>query len=185
MIAYLNGVVKSLEGDTVVIDVGGVGYEAHITPTAARQIAVGDKLELHIAEHIKEDHYSLFGFLTNLERATYGQLTSVSGVGPKAAMAVLAAHSSGEIDSAIIEGKIELFSTISGIGKKTAQRIILELQGKLVEAPTKASLADDAAYQALLSLGYQAAQARKMLAPIDINLPIDARVKAALQGKTK
>lgn len=185
MIAYLHGKVKSREVATLVVDVNGIGYEVQLTPTAADTVTIGSEIELYIAEHIKEDHYSLFGFLTPLERSVYHQLTSVSGVGPKAAMAVLAAHTPQEVEAAIINDKVEVFSAISGLGKKTAQRIILELKGKLVEPAVKTALQTDQAYVALLSLGYPAHQAKVMLSGVDSDLPLEARVKAALQGDSK
>lgn len=181
MIAYLKGQVKSRESGAVVLDVGGVGYEIFVAPATAEQINVGNQAEFFIAENIKEDHYTLFGFLTTAERAIYYQLTSVSGVGPKAAISILAQHNPDEIETAIVKGSIELFSAVSGVGKKTAQRIILELKGKLVQPDEKAIPKNDPAHQALVSLGYQPAQAKEMLEHVATDLPLDARVKAALK----
>lgn len=182
MIAYLKGQLQSLSGQSAIILVGGVGYEVLLTPQLIARLTIGDEIELYIAEHIKEDHYSLLGFATPVERSIYFQLTSVSGVGPKAALAVLATHQSAEVEKAIIDGQVEVFSAVPGVGKKTAQRIILELKGKLTEPQVVSSSTSDPAYQALLSLGYQGSQAKSMLVNISADLPTEARVKAALKG---
>lgn len=182
MIAYLKGRVKSSDSGALILDVNGVGYEIIVSSSTAEQLNIGTQAELFIAENIKEDHYTLFGFLTTQERAIYYQLTSVSGVGPKAAISILAIHSSTEIEAAIVKGSVELFSAVSGVGKKTAQRIILELRGKLVPVTEKTATKDDPAHQALVSLGYQSGQAKEMLDSVPRDLPLDERVKSALKG---
>ncbi len=182
MIAYLKGTLQDVSGQTAIVLVGGVGYEVFISPQLAAEITPGIEAEFYIAENIKEDHFTLFGFKTMSERNIYFQLISVTGVGPKAAMSILSTHDPVEIESAIAAGKIELFSAVSGVGKKTAQRIILELKGKLVQVPTETVSNSDPAFQALTSLGYQSVQAKDMLENITRDLPLDERVKLALKG---
>lgn len=185
MIAYLKGQLQKLSGQSAIVLVNGVGYEVLLTPQAALQLAASDEVELYVAEHIKEDQYSLFGFQTAAERILYYQLTSVSGVGPKAAMAILSAHSVAEIEAAIANGDIALFAGVSGVGKKTAQRVILELKGKLdVEQIGKSSAADPV-YQALIGLGFAPKQVEEMMRGLPAELSTEEKIKQALRGAKK
>jgi len=185
MIAKITGTVFEKTAASVIIDVGGIGYEVVVASTLLDELALNAKTTLYTAEHIKEDDYTLYGFLQSNGRAMYHQLTSVSGVGPKAAMAILSKHTVEEIQSAIIADNISLFSNVSGIGKKTAQRIILDIKGKLVAAPADKPKDDDQAHQALLSLGYTSKDAHAALQDVDKNLSTNERVKLALKGVTK
>ncbi len=182
MIAKISGTVSEKLATSIIVDVMGVGYEVFLTPRAYETITPEENVNLYIAEQIKEDEHTLYGFIHLDERQMYFQLNSVSGVGPKAAMAILSHHKVDDIQEGIMADNITLFSNVSGIGKKTAQRIILELKGKLVEAPEKKSAPDDPAYLALLSLGYNAKDATKALEGIDTNLETNERVKQALKG---
>ncbi len=185
MIAKITGTVAEKTPGSVIVDVAGVGYEVIMSPGGLDQLEAASTATLYIAEHIKEDDYSLYGFLEMAGRAMYYQLTSVSGVGPKAAMAILAHHSVDEIQAAILADNISLFSNVSGIGKKTSQRIILELKGKLVAAPMPTARRDDPAYQALVALGFTAKDAAKALEHVDDSLSTNERVKQALKGASK
>ncbi|MBI2798532.1 Holliday junction branch migration protein RuvA [Candidatus Saccharibacteria bacterium] len=182
MIAKITGTVSELLTASAIVDVAGVGYEVFVTPTTHERISVNDQAVLYIAEQIKEDAHTLYGFLTLNERNMYYSLTSVTGVGPKAGVAILSHHSVEEIQSGILAGNISLFSNVSGIGKKTAQRIILELKGKLVEAPMQKANPDDPAHQALISLGFTAKDAMIALEHVDKKLDTNQRVKEALKG---
>jgi Holliday junction DNA helicase RuvA len=185
MIAKITGTVFEKTSSSVIVDVAGIGYEVVVAPTLLDELDMNAEVTFYTAEHIKEDDYTLYGFLQSDGRAMYHQLTSVSGVGPKAAMAILSKHSVDEIQSAIIADNISLFSNVSGIGKKTAQRIILDIKGKLVAAPADKPKADDQAYQALLSLGYSSKDAHSALQDIDSKLSTNERVKQALKGTSK
>lgn len=182
MIAKISGTVSEKLVTSVIVDVMGVGYEVFLTPRAFDTILPGEKANLYIAEQIKEDEHTLYGFIHLDERQMYFQLNSVSGVGPKAAMAILSHHQVDDIQDGIMTDNITIFSNVSGIGKKTAQRIILELKGKLVEAPEKKASPDDPAYLALLSLGYSAKDAAAALQNVETNLETNERVKQALKG---
>lgn len=182
MIAKISGTVSEKLTTSIIVDVMGVGYEVFLNPRAYDAVLQDEKIELYIAEQIKEDEHTLYGFVQQAERQMYFQLNSVSGVGPKAAMAILSYHEVSDIQNGIVADNITIFSNVSGIGKKTAQRIILELKGKLVEAPEKKTSADDPAYLALLSLGYNAKDAITALEGIDSNLETNERVKQALKG---
>lgn len=183
MIAKITGTVQDLLSNSVIIDVAGVGYEVFITNSEKDSISINKIQTFYIAENIKEDDHTLYGFLDLAGRSMYYQLTSVSGVGPKAAMSILAAHSTDEVAQAILQDNIALFSAVSGIGKKTAQRIILDLKGKLVdESKAQPVNNEDPAYQALLSLGYKSKDAQAALNNIATELSTQERVKLALKG---
>ncbi len=182
MIAKITGTIQDILLSSIIIDVGGVGYEVFITNSEKEAIQTLQTQTFYIAENIKEDDHTLYGFLDLAGRNMYYQLTSVSGVGPKAAMSILAAHSTEEVAQAILQDNISLFSAVSGIGKKTAQRIILDLKGKLVdEVETQTVNHEDPAYQALLSLGYKSKDATTVLKNIPLDLSTQERVKQALK----
>lgn len=182
MIARLSGKIIEKDSDRVVVENSGIGYEVVVPTNVLVGINDGDQITFYIAEHIKEDEYTLFGFTDAETRTMYYKLTSVNGVGPKAALSILSAHESGEVQKAIINDEITIFSGVSGIGKKTAQRIILELKGKLVETKTGQVDTEDQAFQALVSLGYSAHDAKTALKDVDASLSTQERIKLGLKG---
>ncbi len=182
MIARIRGEVAEKLDSSVVIDLNGIGYEVFVPANALLSINEGAKVVFYIAENIKEDEYSLFGFPTREARRIYYKLTSVSGIGPKAAMSILSAHSADEVQNAILNDNVNLFSAVTGIGKKTAQRIILDLKGKLVEVGQADANDNDKAYQALVSLGYSARDAQIALKDVDVNLSTQERIREGLKG---
>jgi Holliday junction DNA helicase RuvA len=182
MIALLRGRVAQKDIEQVVLDVGGVGYGVSVTPQTMAQLVEGEEATLLIAENIKEDSYTLFGFLEPGQRQLYGRLISVNGVGPKVAMAILASNDTERLIDAIRQGNVAIFSTVSGIGAKTAQRIVLELKGKVDLTGSSAMPTEDPAHQALVSLGYSAQQASDALRGFAPDMPTADKVKAALQG---
>lgn len=185
MIARISGEIAEKLENGIVIDLNGLGYEIIIPSNFLVGLQEGQKILLYIAENIKEDEYSLFGFPTREARQIYYKLTSVNGVGPKAAMSILSAQSSEDVQNAILTDDVNLFSNVSGIGKKTAQRIILDLKGKLIEVERVQSDESDHAYQALISLGYSAKDAQSVLKEIDPSLSTQERIKLALKGVKK
>lgn len=185
MIARITGKVLELGQSSVIVDLNGIGYEVVVPQNLLIGIKEGETKTFHIAENIKEDEYTLFGFDSADSRQMYYKLTSVNGVGPKAAISILSAHRYGEVAQAILEDNVGLFSSVSGIGKKTAQRIILELKGKLVEVEKDNIGQEDQAFQALVSLGYSAKDAQAALKDIDTSLPTQERIKLGLKGVKK
>ena len=185
MIARINGVVAEKTPNGVIIDLGGIGYEVVVPRNYLLLLSAGDKVLFYIAENIKEDEYTLFGFPDQPTRTLYYKLTSVNGVGPKAAIAILSAYKSNEVQNAILKDDVGVFSSVAGIGKKTAQRIILELKGKLVEVDGASGDESDQAYLALISLGYSARDARQALKGIDKALSTQDRIKLGLKGVSK
>ena len=132
MIVFLDGVLEEKEPTRVVVAVGGVGYEASIPLSSYDRLpAVGQRVRLLTVPVIREDAHLLFGFMTDEERALFLQLTSVNGIGPKLGLAVLSGLSVRDLKAAIAAGDVKRLSGISGIGKKTAERLILEMRDKL------------------------------------------------------
>jgi len=185
MIARIKGEIAEKLDSSVVVDINGIGYEIFVPANYLLSINERDVEVFYIAENIKEDEYSLFGFPTREARQIYYKLTSVNGVGPKAAMSILSAHSSEDVQNAILSDDVNLFSGVSGIGKKTAQRIILDLKGKLVQLEKVEVDESDQAYQALISLGYSAKDAQSVLRDIDPSLSTQEKIKFALKVSKK
>ena len=184
MIARLRGrpVARTVEG--LVLDVGGVGYLVHATPSAARQ--EGDEITVHTYLHVREDALQLYGFAEVAERELFVQLLSVNGVGPKVALAVVSGSPAAELRRAIVLEDTARFQAIPGIGKKTAERIQLELKEKLAGdlslAPTPGVPAGDlVARDALVELGFSLQDAERALATVDPDLPAEERVRLALR----
>ena len=184
MIARLRGrpVARTAEG--LVLDVGGIGYLVHATPSAARQ--EGDEITVHTYLHVREDALQLYGFAEVAERELFVQLLSVNGVGPKVALAVVSGSPAAELRRAIVLEDAARFQAIPGIGKKTAERIVLELKEKLAGdlslAPTPGVPAGDlVARDALIELGFSLQDAERALAEVDPDLPAEERVRRALR----
>jgi len=181
MIATIEGVIAEKIGNTVIIELGGIGYEVVVTATDWGAATPGKPAKLYIYEHIREDAHQLFGFTDPGAKQLLIQLLGVSGVGPKVAMQVMGAASLERLQQAIGAGDAELFKGVSGVGKKTAERIMVELKGKVSSGAGTASSADPA-YQALVGLGYPASQAAEAVAAIPPDVVDEQkRVKAALK----
>jgi holliday junction DNA helicase RuvA len=171
-----------------VLDVGGVGYRLHATPSAVRKAEGASEVVVETHLHVREDALQLYGFAQAGERELFERLLSVSGVGPKVALAIVSGYSPSELRRAIVREDAALFQTIPGIGKKTAQRVVLELKEKmapLVAVPDDGVAADDThliARDALVELGYSVAEAEQRLAATDPDLPPAERVRQALRA---
>lgn len=191
MIAYLNGVVAVKELDSIVLDVGGVGYGVVISPNDHENLVRLNEAKLFIYEHIREDAHDLYGFLTMASKQLFEQLLSVKNVGPKVAMAVLGIGSEDTIRSAIAKGDVKLLQTAKGVGKRAAEQMVVELRDKVglvssseaegIVTRGGVNLADEAV-QALIALGYSELDAQKALEKIDPDLPTEQRVANALRG---
>ena len=189
MIARLRGRPVAWDAEGLVLDVGGVGYRLHATPTAVRKAEGRDEVALETHLHVREDALQLYGFADPGERELFEQLLAVSGVGPKVALAIVSGYSPAELRRAIVREDAALFQTIPGIGKKTAQRVVLELKERiapLVAVPAGSSAAASDAHvvarDALVELGYSVADAEKRLALTDPELPPAERVREALRA---
>ena len=184
MIATLSGKISHKNIDHIILEAGGVGYEVFLATEDIGTAATGQNATLYIYEHIREDAHLLFGFSAPESKRVFMQLLSVGGIGPKVAMAVLSASSIDRLKQAVSAGDPELLRGVAGVGKKTAERIIVELRGKLGEAAGGTSLAgaNDSAYQALLGLGYSAPQAAQAVSELPADVTDEQeRIKLALR----
>jgi Holliday junction DNA helicase RuvA len=151
MIAHLRGTLLVKHPNVIVVDVGGVGYEVVIPVSAFSSLPEkGQPVELHIHTHVREDALALFGFLTSADKALFEKLITVSGIGPKLAITTLSGLTGSDLVNAIRTGAIEQLVRIPGVGKKTAERMVLELRDKLDLAgvPERAAVATRSAFSA-------------------------------------
>ena len=189
MIASISGVVLHKSLDHVVIEAAGVGYRMHVSGFTLDDVPqVGARATLHTALVVREDAMQLYGFATTGERELFALLTTVSGVGPKVALAVLSGMPVPEIETALVAGDHARFQAISGIGKRTAERMVVELKDKIVPsgAPSvmRAAAPDEPvalARDALLGLGYSLAEADSMVAAASGESP-EELIANALRG---
>ncbi len=196
MLAYLIGTLAEKSPIEVVIDVGGVGYAVSITATTHQQLpALGETVKLFTYLHLRDDTVSLYGFATDEERQVYKLLLTVSGVGPKMAQTILSGMSASELREAIIANDLRALISLSGVGKKTAERIIVELRDRIhklnlnppIGVPAQSDLqqARSDAYSALLALGYSRSVAEKALRAAIQQSPsakVDELIKLALRN---
>jgi Holliday junction DNA helicase RuvA len=188
VIARLRGVAAGRTPDGLVVDVNGVGYLVAATPSVLRAAAEGGVVQVETYLHVREDALQLYGFADASERELFTHLLTVSGVGPKVALAVVSGSPSSELRRAIALGDHARFTAIPGIGRKTAERIVLELREKVgiePEAPLSpaAGTSDHVtARDALVELGYSVADAETALAAVDPELPVEERVRLALRA---
>ena len=171
MIGYLQGQLLRTSPERVLLDVHGVGYEVHIPLSTYYEIerrGAGEKIALFIHTQVREDDLSLFGFWTEREKQIFERLIGVSGIGPRLARVVLSGMAPDDLLAAIAGGDLGRLGTIPGVGKKTAERMILELKDKMrelaAELPEKAAPADQDVVSALVNLGYNARQAERAVA---------------------
>ena len=180
MIARLRGKRAGLSAAGLVLDVNGVGYLVQATPSVLRQ--TGDELTVETYLHVREDVLQLYGFASSEERDLFVHLLSVNGVGPKVALAIVSGSTPTELRRAIALEDTARFEAIPGIGKKTAQRVVLELKEKLGTAVESAApVADLVARDALVELGWTVVDAERALAGVDPELPVEEQVRAALR----
>ncbi|MBA3412184.1 MAG: Holliday junction branch migration protein RuvA [Actinobacteria bacterium] len=189
MIASLRGTLAARRPDGVVLEVGGVGYFLLATRSAIRRAESAAEVTLETYLHVREDTLQLYGFAEAAERELFEQLLSVSGVGPKVALAIVSGSAPGELRRAIVLEDTARFQAIPGIGKKTAERVVLELKEKLgpvsdgdVAAPSAGSRPHLVAREALVELGYTVLEAEQALAAVDAELPPEERVRQALRA---
>jgi Holliday junction DNA helicase RuvA len=188
MIARLRGRPLARSHGGLVLDVGGVGYFVQATPAVLRRAEGATELTVETYLLVREDALQLYGFADAAERELFEQLLSVNGVGPKVALAILSASSPAELRRAIVLEDTARFEAIPGIGKKTAQRVVLELKGKLAAGlselvpAARVSSPHLVARDALVELGYTVAEAERTLATVDPDLPAEERIRQALKA---
>jgi len=189
MIAYLSGELQIKGENFVVVKNNGIGYKVFAPAEVCLKAKAGEELELFTYQHVREDALQLFGFAKPNDLRLFEQLISISGIGPKTAMNVFSEAKAEDIIAAIVSGDASILKRVSGIGAKTAERIILELKNRVFAGVELGALksreefgADEDAVIALTSLGYSAAQAKDALKRVDATVTdLSQRVKAALK----
>lgn len=192
MIATLHGVISEKLPDIVVLEVAGVGYGLFVTTEDYGQLVQGEKSKVYVYEHIREQAHDLFGFARLETKQLFELLLGVNGVGPKMALAVLSIGSANDVRAAIASGDVKFIQAAQGVGKRVAERIVVDLKDKVglegVDLATSGllqgqhTLMKDEAVEALVSLGYTPADAAVALQKVEPTLPTDERVRQALKG---
>jgi Holliday junction DNA helicase RuvA len=193
MIVTLSGTVAEKIGESVVIDVHGVGYGVLVTAEDSGILVTGHAAKVYVYEHIRETSYDLFGFINLDTKQFFEQLLGVNGVGPKMALSVLSIGSANDVRRAIAGGDTKYIQQASGVGKRVAERIVVDLKDKVglvgVDLATTGMLQSDTllqqdeAVEALMALGYSAQDAAAALVTVPADLPTAERIKRALTGK--
>lgn len=199
MIAFIIGNVVEIEENKIILEHQGMGFNINIPSTVANRVSYGEQIRLFTYMNVKEDDISLFGFLSQDDLKMYKMLLNVNGIGPKAALGILSAMSADELRFAVLADDAVAIAKAPGIGKKTAQKLILELKDKLSLEDAfeqklsnkavadgecnKTSKASDEAVQALAALGYSASDALRAVKQVDgvQELTVEEILKAALK----
>lgn len=193
MITTLNGTVDERIDDVVVLNVAGVGYGLWVTNEDASLLVPSKLAKVYVYEHIREQSHDLFGFISLDTKKLFEKLLSVNGVGPKMALAILSVGSANEVRLAVAEGNVKYLQAASGVGKKVAERLVVDLKDKvglMVSSDATSFLStpsgvNDDAHVALVALGYTAQTASELLAVVDTDLSIEERVSLALKGGSR
>lgn len=191
MIASLDGMVGAVFADSLIVEVGGVGYRVYCAPAVLAAVKVGERTKLFTHHLVREDAQALYGFRTPEELGFFGLLQTVTGVGPKVALAIVGSRAVGDLQLAILSEDLALLTAVSGVGKKLAARIVLELREKVAAAGVAAGATagspagEPEVVAALLALGYSVAEARQAsrdaLSDTAVGPGLEDRVKAALR----
>ncbi|MFZ5365016.1 MAG: Holliday junction branch migration protein RuvA [Patescibacteria group bacterium] len=186
MLSFIRGTIKNKGENFVILERNDLGYKIFINKKLLADLNSGDPAEFYLFENIREDADDLFGFLTFEELGLFEKLISVNGVGPKTALNVFAAYSVPQILSAIANGRAEVFDEVPGLGKKTAERIVLELKNKIEYlegvTPAEAGPINNDTIEALMTLGYSKQQAREALSQVSKDIKDSGeQLKAALK----
>jgi len=189
MIAQLTGTILGIRKDAILLDVSGVGYRIFSTSYTLGKAASMERATFHIHTYVREDTLALYGFLDEAELTMFELLIGVSGIGPKAALAILSIADPIAIQTAILNEDASILTRVSGVGKKTAQRVVLELKNKVADIGSAAkaqSSLDTDAIEALMAMGYSISDARDALKGVDKSITDPGeRVKLALKGLGK
>ena len=200
MFHHIRGLVTDIETNLAVVECGGIGFAVNTSMNSLSQIRMGETIKLYICEQVREDAFDLYGFTTQAEKNCFEMLTSVSGVGPKAAISILSANTPEGVCMAVISGNDKALTVAQGIGKKIAQRVILELKDKMqkqagdfavpestftvpVGNDGQTKMADAGA--ALAVLGYSSSECAAALKGVDMSQPLEGIIRAALRNMMK
>lgn len=191
MIAHVRGTVSEKFSNSLIIDVGGVGYEVQVSLGDYEKAVLDTELKLHTYHHIREQSEELYGFSSLTAKKLFEMLITVQSIGPKAALAILGLGDAEMVRNAVANSDSDFIQKASGVGKKTAERVVVDLADKVglpthygrKGEPVQTQLnTNDEALEALMTLGYTLADATKALESVDVNLPTSDRVKTALKG---
>ncbi len=189
MISLLQGTIYDIRGNILTLLVGGVGYQVHISPYTAGKLSGESAITLYTHTNVREDALQLFGFLEVAELEMFELLISISGIGPKVALGILAIADPKTIRTAIVNKDPSILTSVSGVGKKTAERVIIELQNKVSDVDihdASTALGDQEAIEALTAMGYSMSQARDALKALPADMTdISTRIRKALQNLGK
>jgi Holliday junction DNA helicase RuvA len=195
MISTLTGTVQEKLADTAVLDVQGIGYGVYVTNEDHGKLTTSEQVKLYIYEHIREQSHDLFGFLSRDTKNLFEQLLNVNGVGPKMALNMLSIGSPTDVRQAIASGEVKFIQKAPGVGKRVAERVVVDLKDKVGLAGvdlestgmlrSDENMMKDEAVEALVTLGYTPADATAALQEIDPQLPTEDRIKQALKGTGK
>jgi len=185
MISYIKGKILEVEDNRCVVLVNGIGYELALTKNAFIRVNEGDEVKFHTYMSVRENAMELFGFKNKSELEFFQQLLNVSGIGPRSALGIIDLAPVETLHSAIVKGDLAYLTKVSGIGKKTAEKIVFELQDKLRDIKmSQGKISDDDGdiLDALLALGYSAQDSRKAVQTIDPKIKnLEKRIAAALK----
>ncbi len=192
MISYIEGVVKFINIKSIcVLTSSGVGYEIQIDKNRIDSLSIGEEISLHIYSHIKEDAFDLYGFVDIADKIMFEQLTSISGIGPKSALQILNLSGTQILYENVVKNNINYLTQISGIGKKVAEKIVLELKDKLPKIAFNFNNENMASenigenidvFEALKSMGYSPKEAKEVIINIPNNLTLSDKIKFALKN---
>jgi|SRR3989344_3553499 len=183
MIGSIKGKIALKTEKYIIVEASGIGYKISVSPNTLSKVKkVGEEVSFWIHTHVREDALDLYGFLNHPELEFFEMLISISGIGPKGALAILGIASIETLRKAISTGDISYLTKVSGIGKKTAEKIVIELRDKMGEEKTGSSLQGELdVLEALKSLGYSQNEAREALKKVPADLNTNAKIKEALK----
>jgi Holliday junction DNA helicase RuvA len=191
LIASLDGIVSAVFADSLILEVGGVGYRVYAAPSVLAAARTGEKYKVFTHHVVREDLQALYGFRTPEELGFFGLLLTVTGVGPKVALGIVGSRPVGDLQLAILSDDLALLTAVPGVGKKLAARVVLELKEKVAAAGVAAGsvgggpAGESEVMAALLALGYSAGEARQAsreaLTDLTVGPGLEDRVKAALR----
>ena len=198
MFYHLKGIITDIEQNMAVIDCNGVGYQLNVSANTLASVKTGDSVKLYVSESIGENNFDLFGFISKGEKRCFEMLTAVSGIGPKAAISILSYNTPESLALAIMNDDVKALTVAPGIGKKIAQRVILELKDKIgkesggtdIQLPVMPQSRDNStlndAVAALAFLGYSSAEINPAIAKLDVSgMSAEQIIKAVLKMMLK
>ncbi len=189
MFAKIKGKIEYIKDNYIVVDVNGIGYKIFATPYALGKLAGQKEVDFFIHTYVREDTLALYGFLSSEELEMFELLISISGIGPKAGLGILTVATPRTIKTAILNEDSSILTRVSGVGKKTAERVILELKNKIADMPEsekKGAVSDLDAIEALTGMGYSGTEAREALKSVSKDIKeVGERIKMALKNLGK